>query len=287
MAAPRASYRLLAGKKIPAIGLGVMPLDEYSKVPEKEAVEFLRSAAKCGVKLIDTADVYGLGHNEELLGKAYKTFTPEQKKSIIIATKAGCTRPGGTGWGTDGRSERIRQAIQGSLQRLGVKQIYLYQLHAPDPKVPLMETIKAFKELQDTGLIKHFGVSNFSLAQLQQAEKIIEVVSVQNQFSLAYRYDEWALLPYLTKNNIAYLPYFPLGGKSGGGRNVAEDGRLQRLAHLRGYTPAQVALAWIINKWSTAIPIPGTTNKKHLEENLNAGEIELPEKVMKELEKMF
>ncbi len=287
MAAKTASCRLLAGKKVPAISLGAMPLDEYNKTPEKEAVDFLRSAAKAGVKLIDTADAYGLGHNEELIGKAIKAFTPEQKKSVIIATKAGCTRPGGTGWGTDGRPEHIRQALQGSLQRLGVKQIYLYQLHAPDPKVPLMETVKAFKELQDTGLIKHFGVSNFSLAQLQQAEKIIEVVSVQNQFSLAYRYDEWGLLPYLTKNNIAYLPYFPLGGKSGGGRNITEDGRLQRLAHLLGHTPAQVALAWIINKWPTAIPIPGTTNKKHLEENIKAEKIELSERVMKELEKMF
>ncbi len=275
------NLRLLAGKKIPPIGLGAMPLDEYSKMPEKEAIEFLRYAVKAGVKLIDTADVYGLGHNEELIGKA---LTPEQKKSIIIASKAGCTRPGGTGWGTDGRPEHIKKASEGSGQRLGVKQIYLYQLHAPDPRVPLTETIKAFKELQDAGLIKHFGVSNFSLAQLQQAEKIMEVVSVQNQFSLAYRYDEWELLPYVTKNNIAYLPYFPLGGKQ---KNIAAERALQHLATAQGFTPTQVALAWIINKWPTAIPIPGTTNKKHLEENVKAGEMELTEKVMKELEKMF
>ncbi|MEK6950583.1 MAG: aldo/keto reductase [Nanoarchaeota archaeon] len=273
------NLRTLAGKKIPAIGLGAMPLDEYGKMPEKGALELLRYAVKAGIKLIDTADVYGLGHNEELIGKA---FSSEQKKNIIIATKAGCTRPGGTGWGTDGRPEHIKKAVAGSLQRLGVKQIYLYQLHAPDSRLSLMETIKAFKELQDADLIKHFGVSNFSLAQLQQAEKIMEIVSVQNQFSLAYRYDEWELLPYLTKNNIAYLPYFPLGGKQ---RNIAADGRLQRLAQALGHSPTQVALAWIVNKWPTAIPIPGTTNKKHLEENLKAGEIELSEKVMKELEK--
>ncbi len=269
-----------AGRKIFPIGLGAMATDEYKpKASEEEAIEFFRYAAKRGVELMDTADVYGLGRNEMLIGKA---LTAEQKQKIIIATKAGCTRPFGTGWRTDGRPEHIKEAIKGSLERLGVKQIFLYQLHAPDPKVPIKETLRAFKELQEQGLFKCIGVSNFNLEQLKEAQKTVEVVSVQNHYNLANKKDEEELLPYLTDNNIAYLPYFPLGS----GRLLNER-RVIEIAGKAVVTPSQLALSWILAKWPTAIPIPGTRNKQHLDENMKSADAEMDEKLINELDSLY
>ena len=271
--------RKIADRKIFPIGLGAMALDEYRpKASEKEGIELLKHAVKF-VDLFDTADVYGLGRNEEIIGKA---LNENEKNKILIATKAGCTRPGGIGWGTDGRPEHIKEAIEKSLARLGLKKIELYQLHAPDSKVPLKETIMAFKELQENGLIKHFGVSNFNLIELKEAQKIIDIVSVQNHFNITHKYDEKELLPYLTENNIAYLCYFPLGS----GR-LLDNQRVIEIANKFNIKTSQLLLAWIINKWPTAIPIPGTKNKEHLEENIKAGEIELPDKIIKELDNLY
>ena len=272
--------RKIGGRKVGPIGLGVMPLDEYTpKTGDKEAIRFLKHSVKLNVDFMDTADVYGLGRNEELIGKALRQ---EEKESILIATKAGCTRPGGVGWGTDGRPEHIKQAIHKSLGRLNTKKIELYQLHAPDPIIPVEESIKALKELQETGLIKHVGVSNFNLKQLREAQKITDVVSVQNHFNLANKKDEKELLPYLTENKIAYIPYFPIGS----GR-IIRDSRLIEIAQKINITPAQLALGWIITKWPTAIPIPGTTNHLHLYENLKTKDVEISEKIIKELDSLY
>ena len=272
--------RTIADRAVFPIGLGVMALDEYPpKATEADAISFLEYAAEIGITFMDTADVYGLGRNEQLLGKA---LTAEQKEKIRIATKGGCTRPGGHDWDTDGRSVHLKQACTESLQRLGMKQIYLYQLHAPDHRVPFEESLHALKELQNTKLIKHIGLSNINLEQLWQAQKIITVVSVQNHFNLAHKGDEKELLPYLTQHKIAYIPYFPLGS----GR-LLKDTRLIRIAQELKLTPSQVALAWILQKWSTAIPIPGTKNKEHLMDNMKAAEVKLPEKVMEELDGLY
>jgi len=272
--------RIIANRKVCAIGLGVMALDEYKPVPkEDEAIEFLKFAVDSGVGLMDTADVYGLGRNETLIGKV---LTSEQKEKILIATKAGCTRPGGYGWDTDGRPEHIKEAIQGSLQRLGIKKIELYMLHAPDDKVPFKESLKAFKELQEQGLVKNIGVSNFSLEQLKEAQKLIDVVSVENHFSLAFKKDEKDLLPCLTEQKIAFLPYFPFSSGK-----LLQDKNLIEISEEINLTPSQVALSWITTKWPTAIPIPGTTSKEHLKENIKAADIKLEKEIIEKLDGLF
>ena len=238
--------RTIAGREVLSIGLGAMALDEYEpKAKEEDAIELLQFAVDSGVNLIDTADVYGLNRNEKLIGKA---LSDEQKEKVLIATKAGLNRPGGVGWGTDGRPEHIKEAIQGSLQRLGIKKIELYMLHAPDDKVPFQESLKAFKELQQQGLVKNIGVSNFSLEQLKEAQKLIDVVSVENHFSLSFKGNEQDLLPYLTENKIAFLPYFPLGS----GKLLKEQ-ELIKISEELNLTPSQVALSWITTKESETL----------------------------------
>ena len=272
--------RKIAGREVNAIGLGAMPVDEYEpKTKEETAIEPIKYAVESGVGLIDTADVYGLGRNETLIGKA---LNAEQKDRVIIATKAGCTRPNGIEWDTDGRPEHIKEAIQDSLKRLGVEKIWLYQLHAPDNKIPLKESLRAFKELQSQGLIEHIGVSNFSLQQLKEAQEIIEVVSVENHFNLAFKMDEQELLPYLGEQHIAYLPYFPLGA----GR-LLQTPKLIELSKQLEITQSQLALSWIISKWPTAIPIPGTTNKQHLLENMKASNIKLEKEIIEKLDGLY
>jgi len=272
--------RSVAGRKVGMIGLGVMALDEYEPITsEDDAIEFLRFAADSGIGLMDTADVYGLGRNETLIGKA---FTKEQKEKILIATKAGLTRPGGTGWNTYGKPEHIKEAIKGSLKRLGVDKLELYMLHAPDPKVPFIESLKAFKELQEQGLVKNIGVSNFSLEQLKEAQKLIEIVNVENHFSLVFKKDEQDLLPYLTEQKIAFLPYFPFSSGK-----LLQDKKLIEISEGLNLTPSQVALSWITTKWPTAIPIPGTANKDHLKENIKAADIKLEKEIINKLDKLY
>ena len=273
-------FRRIADKKVFPIGLGAMALDEYNPKPnDADAISLLRYAVSNNVSFIDTADVYGLGRNEQLIGKA---FSKQEKEKILIATKVGCTRPLGYQWGTDGRPEHIREAVHESISRLGIKQIQLYFLHAPDDKVPFLDSIKALKELQDKNLVRHIGLSNVSLWELKEAQKIIDVVAVENHYNLAYKKDEKELLPYLTKNDIAYVPYFPLGS----GR-LLKNPKLIRIAEKMNATASQLALAWIINKWITAIPIPGTRNKNHLDENTKAAEIEMNESIIKELDVIY
>ncbi|MEK6963798.1 MAG: aldo/keto reductase [Nanoarchaeota archaeon] len=278
--------RTLGPWKVYPVGLGVMAVDEYGHTPLKEAIELFQYAMEQGVTLFDTADVYGNGHNEELLGKA---FSAKEQDKILITTKAGCTRPGGVDWGLDGRPEHIKEAIKASLKRLGLKRIKLYQLHSPDPNVPFEDTVRAFKELHGKGLFEQFGLSNVSLEQLKIAQKIIPVVSVQNQFRVQYKKDEAELLPYLTKHNIAFLPYFPLGGNFNGvaSPKLRQEPKLQEIAKKLKISVSQLCLAWILNKWPTAIPIPGTTSKEHLLENIQAAKIELPKEVIKKMDEMY
>ena len=272
--------RLIAGREVFPIGLGAMVLDEYEPKPSyDDAVSFIKYAASRGVNFIDTADVYGLGRNEKILGDA---LTAEQKNKVVIATKAGCTRPNGYEWDTDGSPEHIMKAVEESLERLKIKQIYLYQLHAPDYKVPFKESIKSMKELQANGIVKHIGLSNVTFEELREAQEIVEVVSVENHYNFAFRKDEEELLPYLTENSIAYLPYFPLGS----GR-LLKNPKLIKFAQSLGSSPSQIALSWILHKWPTAIPIPGTRSNVHLDDNLKAAEIEIPEKIMKELDSIY
>ena len=275
-------HRLLAKRKIFPLGLGAMATCEYTpKASQAEAMVFFQYAARQGIELFDTADVYGLGRNEQLLGKAFSTA---EKQKLILATKGGCTRPGGVDWDTDGRPSHLKEASQESLKRLQVKQIFLYQLHAPDNRVPFRESVQALKELQEQGLVKHLGLSNVSLAQLQEAEKMIEIVSVQNHFNLAVKKDERDVLPYCTKNKIAYLPYFPLGG--GFGASILRHPKVVQLAQQEGITSSQLCLAWIMQKWPTAIPIPGTKNREHLEQNMAAAKLTLSSAALEKIDQI-
>jgi len=272
--------RSIAGREVLSIGLGAMAIDEYEpKANEEDAIELFKFAVDSGVNLIDTADVYGLGRNETLIGKA---LSDEQKEKILIATKAGLKRPGGTGWHTFGNPDHIKEAIKGSLERLGVDKIELYMLHAPDPEIPLIDSLKAFKELQEEGLVKNIGVSNFSLKQLKEAQTLIKVVSVENHFSLSFKGDEQELLPYLTENKIAFLPYFPLSSGK-----LLQNEKLNEIAKELNLTSSQVALSWITTKWPTAIPIPGTQNKEHLLENIKAADITLDKETINKLDSLF
>ncbi|HIH13958.1 MAG TPA: aldo/keto reductase [Nanoarchaeota archaeon] len=277
--------RVLAGRKIHPIGLGAMALEEYGeKATEGQAIELFRFAVNSGIELIDTADAYGVGRSETLIGKA---LTEAQKEKIIIATKAGCIRMLGVLWGKDCSPTHIKEAIGESLQRLGLKKISLYQMHTIDFRVPLKESLLAFKELQDAGLVEHIGVSNFSLKQVKEAQEVIEVASVQNNFNLTHKNDEKELLPYLTEKKIPYLPYFPLGSGRMYVIKLLRDARLMKIADELKITSAQLALAWILNKWPTAIPIPGTKSKQHLLENMKAAEIELSPDIIKKLDALF
>ena len=155
-------------------------------------------------------------------------------------------------------------------------------LHAPDDNVPFMDSLKAFKELQDMGLVKDIGVSNFNLEQLKEVQKLIDVVSVENHFNLSFKGDEQELLPYLTENKIAFLAYFPLSSGK-----LLQNEKLNEIAKELNLTPSQVALAWITTKWETAIPIPGTQNKEHLLENIKAADIKLEKDIIEKLDSLF
>jgi pyridoxine 4-dehydrogenase len=214
-----------------------------------EAVRVLRRAVELGINLIDTADSYGPNVSEELIAEALRPY-PED---LVIATKGGLTRTGPNVWPRDGRPEHLREACEGSLRRLGLERIDLYQLHSPDQKVPYEESVGAIKELQEEGKIRHVGVSNVSVEQLATARGIVEVVSVQNRYNLGDRHSA-DVLAVCQRDGLAFIPWFPLG--AGG---LAEPG---------------VALAWLLAQ-DRVLPIPGTGSVAHLEENVEAARIEL------------
>jgi aryl-alcohol dehydrogenase-like predicted oxidoreductase len=239
----------------------------------EECKRVLRRALELGVNFIDTADSYGPHVSEELIAEALFPYPDD----LVIATKAGLVRPGPNRWDPDGRPEHIREAIQGSLRRLRLERIDLYQVHRPDPKVPYEETVGAFRDLQQEGLVRHVGVSNVNVAQLHDARGIVEVVSVQNRYNLADRESE-PVLETCTREGLAFIPWYPLAT----GRLVGEA--IERVAKRRGITPGQVGLAWLLQHSPVMLPIPGTSKVTHLEENVAAAEVQLTEDDVRELE---
>ena len=226
----------------------------------------LRRAVELGVDLIDTADSYGPEVSERLIAEALHPY-PD---GLVVATKGGAVRPGPNQWVLNGRPEHLKEAAEGSLRRLRVDRIDLYQLHAVDPNVPLAESVGALAELQREGKIRHIGVSNVNAAQLEEARAIVDVVSVQNRHSVVGRGSQ-AVLDACEAGGIAFLPYFPLGA----GRVTKQGGELARIAAAHGATLAQVALAWLLQSSPATIPIPGTSSREHLEENCAAAALEL------------
>jgi pyridoxine 4-dehydrogenase len=233
----------------------------------EDAVRVLRRAVDLGVNFIDTADSYGPGVSEELIAEALAPYG----NGLVIATKGGLTRPGPGDWRRDGRPEHLRAACEASLKRLRVNRIDLYQLHSPDPRVPLEESIGALVDLQRAGKIRYIGVSNVDPSELATARRSATIVSVQNRYNLADRSSD-PVLTACARDGLAFLPWFPLSaGSDASGANLA----LAEVAARHSATPAQVAIAWLLARSPVMLPIPGTSSLIHLEENLQAARLQL------------
>jgi aryl-alcohol dehydrogenase-like predicted oxidoreductase len=233
----------------------------------------LRHVVDSGVNLIDTAASYGPHFSEQLIADALHPY-PD---ALVIATKGGHERSGPGKWSRNGRPEHLREACERSLMDLQLERIDLYQLHAPDPDVPFEESVGAMKELQDEGLIRHVGLSNVTLEQLEEARSIVEVVSVQNRFNLAIR-DSAEVVAVCERDGLGFFPWFPLAA----GDLAKPRGIVSEIAAEYDATPGQVALAWLLAYSPVKLPIPGTSSIEHLEENLAAAELRLtPEEVQR------
>lgn len=226
----------------------------------------LRRVPELGLDLIDTADSYGPEVSENLIADALHPY-PE---GLTIATKGGLRRTGPGQWPRDARPERLRECCEGSLRRLRVERIDLYQLHAPDEKVPYDESIGALKELQDEGKIRHIGISNVTTEQLDEARGLVDVVSVQNRYNATDRSSE-EVLRACEEAGIGFIPWFPLAT----GDLAEPGGPLDEIARAHDATPGQVALAWLLARSRVMLPIPGTSSIEHLEENVAATELTL------------
>ena len=229
------------------------------------AIALLRRAVELGVNFIDTADSYGPNVSEELIAEALAPY-----EGVVVATKAGLTRSGPGVWTPDGRPEYLRAALEGSLRRLRRDQIDLYQFHRPDPAVPFEESLGAFVEARQAGKIRHIGLSNVTFQQLEQALAMTEIVSVQNRYSALDRQSQ-LVLDACTKRGIAFIPWFPLAA----GEATVAGGPLEQVAKAHGATTGQVALAWLLAVSRAMLPIPGTSQIAHLQENVAAAEIVL------------
>jgi pyridoxine 4-dehydrogenase len=239
-----------------------------------ESIRVLRRGVELGIDFIDTADSYGPGVSEEIIAEALHPYPA----NLVIATKGGYERPGPNRWVENGKPEHLRSACEGSLRRLRLERIDLYQLHRIDPKVPADDQLGTLKALQAEGKIKHIGLSEVSVSQIEHAQTIVPIVSVQNRYSLADRGSE-DVLRYCEKEKMAFIPWFPLAaGKLSGGSSP-----VQRVAAQLKATPSQVALAWLLSRSPVMLPIPGTSKVKHLEENVAAAGLKIDEKKMQEL----
>jgi aryl-alcohol dehydrogenase-like predicted oxidoreductase len=238
-----------------------------------EAIRLLRRVIELDVNFLDTADSYGPYVSEELIAEALHPYSD----GVVIATKGGLTRPTRHAWDEDGRPEHLRGALEGSLQRLQVERIDLYQLHAPDPRVPYEDSVGAFADMQAEGKIRLIGVSNVDLDELEIARGIVEVVSVQNRYNLHDRSSD-DVLDRCEELGIAFIPWFPLDtGKLAKSRGLLSRSRgpLDEIAEKHGATLAQIALAWLLARSPVMLPIPGTSRLDHLDENVGAASIEL------------
>jgi aryl-alcohol dehydrogenase-like predicted oxidoreductase len=240
-----------------------------------ESVRVLRRAIDLGINFIDTADAYGPEVSERLIAEALHPYP----KDLVIATKGGLTRQGPNKWLPVGRPEYLTQCVEMSLRRLKVERIDLWQLHRIDPRVPVEESLGAIKELQKQGKIRHIGLSEVKPAEIEQARKTIDVVSVQNQFNIGDRkHDD--TVAYCERNNLAFIPWFPVAA----GKLANPGGPLDQAAKRNGATVSQLALAWLLHHSPVMLPIPGTSSVKHLEENTRAAEVRLSPEEWAELE---
>jgi aryl-alcohol dehydrogenase-like predicted oxidoreductase len=280
--------RRIGDLRVGAVGLGAMPMSLAGRPDEPRSLRTIHAALDAGVTLIDTADAYCIdesevGHNERLVAKALDAW-PGGRDRVLVATKGGHTRQGGE-WGLDGRPEYLHRACEASLRALGVDAIGLYQFHRPDPKVPLAESVGALAELKAAGKVRLVGLSNVSVDQIQQARRIVEVASVQNEFSPRFRRSEGELA-WCAAQRIAFLPWSPLGG-IGRGRDLGGRHRaFAEVAGRHGVSPQQVALAWELAKAPEVIPIPGATRPETITDNLAAVSLRLSDEELARLEEV-
>jgi pyridoxine 4-dehydrogenase len=238
----------------------------------KAALAVLRRAVELGVSFIDTADSYGPNVSEELIAEALYPYPQD----LVIATKGGWKRPGPDQWTHDATPSQLRQAVEGTLKRLRLDRIDVYQLHTPDPRVSLEASVETLAELQRDGKIRLIGLSNVTREHIERARKIVPIVSVQNRYSFADR--EWDyVVDYCEQTKTAFIPWFPLGAGQVAG------GTLDRVAKAQRSTPMQVALAWLLQRSPIMLPIPGTSSVKHLEENIAAASLRLTREQFEEL----
>jgi aryl-alcohol dehydrogenase-like predicted oxidoreductase len=230
------------------------------------AKQLLRRVVELGVNLIDTADSYGPDVSENLIAEALHPYPDD----LLIATKGGLRRTGPGEWPVDAHPDRLRECCEGSLRRLRVDRIDLYQLHRPDPDVPLEESLGALKDLQDEGKIRHIGISNVSVDEFERAQAVVDVVTVQNRYSLVDR-DSDDVLDACEAAGIGFFPWFPLAT----GDLARPGGPLDELAGAHDATPGQLAIAWLLARSPVMLPIPGTASEQHLEENVAAAGLEL------------
>jgi aryl-alcohol dehydrogenase-like predicted oxidoreductase len=264
------TWKLGGDLTVNRLGFGAMRITGegiWGWPPDRQnALKVLKRAVELGVNLIDTADAYGPDTSELLIAEALYPYPT----GLIIATKGGLTRPGPSEWVPNGRPEHLKEALDGSLKRLRLNRIDLYQFHHIDPKVPMEESLGALKEMQDAGKIRYVGLSNVTRDEITRARKVVPIVSVQNRYNIEDRKSE-NVLAYCEKESLGFLPWFPIGGT----RGLKPENPLDKAAKDHGVSVVQVALAWLLERSSVMLPIPGTSSLAHLEENCTAAKIKL------------
>jgi len=281
LAAASGTFQLGGDLPVYRLGFGAMRITGKGIWGEpanrEECLAVLRRSLELGVNLIDTADAYGPNVSEELIAEALYPY-PD---GLVIATKGGLLRSGPDQWHPDGRPEHLREALEGSLRRLRLEQIDLYQFHRPDPRVPFEESVGTFADMRKEGKVRHVGLSNVTTDQLSTAQKIVPIASVQNRYNLTDREHE-NVLNACDQQGVGFIPWFPLATG-----NLARPGsRLDEIAHAHGATPAQIALAWLLKRSPVMLPIPGTSSVAHLEENMAAARIQLTDDEFNEIDRL-
>ncbi len=274
-----ATFKLGGDLEVNRLGFGAMRLTGegiWGEPKDREnAGRVLRRAVELGVNFIDTADSYGPAVSEPMIGETLAPY----KAGVVIATKAGLTRQGPNKWLPVGRPEYLQQEVELSLRHLKLERLDLWQLHRIDPKVPVEDSLGAIKKLKTQGKIRHVGLSEVSVEQIEQARKVVEIASVQNEYNITNRKSE-AVLEYCEKNNIGFIPWFPVAA----GKLAQPGGKLDATAKKHDATVAQLSLAWLLQRSPVMLPIPGTSSVEHLEENMKAADLQLSESEWQELE---
>ena len=273
------TFKLGGDLEVHRLGYGAMRITGkgvWGEPADREgAKKVLRRAVELGVDFIDTADSYGPAVSEPLIGEALAPYA----RGTVIATKAGLTRQGPDRWLPVGRPEYLTQQVEMSLRFLKRERLDLWQLHRIDAKVPVEESLGAAKKLQAAGKIRHIGLSEVTVEQIEQARKVVEIVSVQNEYNLGNRKSE-KVLEYCEREGIAFIPWFPVAA----GKLAAPGGKLDEIAKKHDATVSQLSLAWLLHRSPVMLPIPGTSSVEHLEENLKAADVVLSEDELQELE---